>query len=282
MMSYVLNFPKSYKILRYGGLHYHFFICYLRLSQNLKIEVVEDNDKVFCDGSVFSCTLNEKQFYVDISDSDMSFWKKNNPEVPYFKYQKTDKSQERFMPLGPPICASFDRKKTESNIKRYFEVRDSFIFSPQDNILCKQRPYGNAVERRNTVKRFLSRNFKNLDLNYKMSDCMEFWESNRNALTSICVPGNRNTMIDRGQLELMGLGVCTISPELDTFLCHNQKPIPDVHYIKCSEDYSNLGEKIKMLQKDKKLSKQIGDNARDFFDTYYKPDKYLEWIIKRL
>ena len=37
-----------------------------------------------------------------------------------------------------------------------------------------------------------------------------------------------------------------------------------------------------MLQKDKKLSKQIGDNARDFFDTYYKPDKYLEWIIKRL
>lgn len=280
MEKYILKFPKSYTSLRYGGLHYQFFITYLNLLQNLQIELVDDNDRIFCDGPGFSCTLNDKQFYVDISDSDVSDWSENIPNVPYFKYQKSEKSIENSIPLAPPMCATFDGKMTKLNIHEYFIMREKFKYSPRGGILCKQRPYGNATDRRKYVKSLLVRNFpqSELDLNFQSRSSKNFWNLNSNSLVSVCVPGNRNTMVDRGQLELMGLGVCTISPKLDTIFCFNQKLIPDVHYVCCKEDYSDLVEKIKSLQNDKSISENIGKNSREFFNQYVRPDKYLKWI----
>ncbi len=287
-----LTFPKEYLNIRYSKTHFDFFISYAKLA-GYKIEFSENSpSKTFGEGIVytednwgFACCINGKQFFVNISDQyDLpiqSEYLNNFPNIKFFKYQKSERLNDNSIPLGPPICFNTFRprgRKNVNNIEGYFKLRESFVFSPKDKILCKQKPYGDAIKRRNYVKSLIRNNFKNHDLNFSALSQLDFWKISENCLASVCVPGHRNNMVDRGQLELLGLGVCTISPKLDTIFCYNKVLIPNFHYITCKDDYSDLTEKIKMLQKHKKLCKIIGNNARNFFDTYYKPEKYFEWI----
>ena len=292
MVDNILKFPKIYKTLRYGGLYYQFFLSYVENVENLKIELIEDTDEVFSHsindvnqwGNGFSCTLNDKQFIVDIKDCHLIDYTEHFPGIPYFKYQKSEKSNTQTLPLGPPMCATLGNGSvTKQNMTDYFNLRKSFVYNPEGMILCKQRKLSyKKFCRRPEIQRTISQNFSNYDVSFQKDSSLNFWKKHKGCSASVCVPGYRDTILDRGQLELIGLGVCTISPELDTILCYNQKLIPDVHYIKCKDDYSDLVDKIKMLQSDKKLCKKIGDNARDFFDTYMVPHKYLEWVKKCL
>lgn len=290
MENKVLRFPKEYSDIRYAPVHYEFFIKYAEMA-GFEVNKVEKSlnrtfgdDIVYTDGNLgFACCINKKQFYVNISDQytheSQSFYMKNFPNILYFKYQKSEILNDNSIALGPPICFnSFSNHQNMNNIEEYFKLRDSFIFSPANKVLCKQRPYGGALNRRKKVQSIIMRNFKDYDINFSQINQVGFWKTSQNCLTSVCVPGHRNNMVDRGHMELLGLGVCTISPNLDTIFCYNKMLEPDVHYIRCKDDYSDLTEKIEMIQKDKKLCKQVGDNARDFFDSYYKPEKYFQWI----
>lgn len=289
MENKVLRFPKEYNF-KYAPVHYEFFIKYAEMAGFEVVKVPNSAGKTFGDGLVFTegnwgfaCCINDKQFFVNISDHYtipiQTEYLEKFPDIPYFKYQKSERLNDNSIPLGPPICFnSFSNHKNMNNIEDYFKLRDSFIFSPGNRVLCKQRPYGGALTRRRNVQSMIMRNFKDYDINFSQTNQIGFWNTSQNCLTSVCVPGYRNNMVDRGHMELIGLGVCTVAPNLDTIFCYNKILEPDVHYIRCKDDYSDLKEKIEMLQKDKKLCKQVGDNARDFFDSYYKPEKYFEWI----
>jgi hypothetical protein len=142
-------------------------------------------------------------------------------------------------------------------------------------------PNGAATERRNLVQTLLRKRFPDSDIS---ADCdqIDFWKMHEHCLTAVCVPGATNNMVDRGHIELIGLGVCTVSPQLDTVFPHYQLLEPGKHYVRCRDDYSDLEEILVSLQKTPELCKEIGNNARQFYEEYYSPAKYWAWIMENI
>jgi hypothetical protein len=89
-------------------------------------------------------------------------------------------------------------------------------------------------------------------------------------------------MVDRGQMELIGLGVPTVSPRLTTRFVHDCLLEPGVHYIECRQDYSDLVEILQNLKDKPDYLKYVSQNAWNFFEQHYTPEKYWEWIIGNL
>jgi len=278
-----LLFPKEYIEHKYSLIHFTFFLQYFKIS-GVTVELIESTDNVFIDNEnlVFSCVLNGKQFIVDYADHHYRNWKQLYQDIPYFKFQTTTEKNSDIISLGPPIVGAKIKNLKGATMREYMRMRKYFEYSPENKILAKQLPNGAAVERRNHVHKLLLETYGNdVDTNV---DCnqWEFWEMHQTALTSICVPGATNNMADRGQTELLGLGVCTISPEIKTIFPYNKKLAPSYHYIKCKDDYSDLIDIIEKLKKNPEKAIRIGKNARKFFDKYYIPEIYVKWILKEL
>ena len=163
-------------------------------------------------------------------------------------------------------------------MREYNSVKYHYNYQPGKKILCKQLPNGAAVNRRTNVHNLLSTNFSQVDITAN-DDQLDFWKAHEDCLTAVCVPGATNNIVDRGHIELIGLGVCTISPNLETIFPYHQKLISDQHYIQCQDDYSDLVDIIKDLEKNPEKCKQIGNRARKFYEDYYTPSKYWQWIL---
>lgn len=274
-----IQFSENYRISRYADVHYYFFLEYARLA-GAKINFVPDNDKVYTGGesrAFFSCIINDSQVIVDFCD--FYDWHFKDSEVPYFKFQSTNETPIKCHPLGPPIVGI--GLNLRATMDDYFDIRKDFKFFPGDQVLCKQSPNGLAKDRRNNVQAMLVKNFPNIDIHPKGLQ-IDFWKKHEQCLAAVCVPGANNNMIDRGHMELLGLGVCTISPQLNTRLAHNKILVPNVHYIRCKDDYSDLLDIIEDLKSNKKNAKEIGENARKFFNDFWTPENYWDWILTNI
>jgi hypothetical protein len=243
------------------------------------ISLVDSSEKIFVSDEhlIFSCLVNDKQIIVDYADHSTRNWREFYPDVPYFKNQKSDYSIKSAIPLGPPMAVTHLPGIKKSSLKDYLLVREKFKYIPGQIILSKQLPYGAALERRTAVQNLLKKSFKQVDTNARVNQ-EEFWWSAETCLLSVCVPGATNNMVDRGQMELIGLGVCTISPTLTTEFAYNKMLIPNKHYIRCKDDYSDLIDIINNLIDNPTLCTEIGANARQFYDTVYTPEQYMNWI----
>jgi hypothetical protein len=135
-----------------------------------------------------------------------------------------------------------------------------------DLILNRQRPYGGALDRRNMVQQSLRDLYGN-----KVQTCLvsqaEYWQEINSCLVAVFVPGARNDMIDRGQLQYMAFGCCTISPKLNDILPGNQKIEAGIHYIQCKDDYSDLSSQIEFVRHNRDLAIVIGSNAKLLFQN---------------
>lgn len=277
-------FPSQYKKRRYGKVHIQFFVDYLKRA-GAKIELGVENEKVFSyfenekDNLIFSFLIDGMQVLIDYSDHyDRNFYNEF-PNVPIFKFQyyrKMHDGIENVFSLGPLLVY----KPGKIMINEYFNLRNTFKYIPGDIVMNMQKPAAAALQRRNDVRNLLRINERDLNLTNDL-DQLSFWKANRTCLAAICVPGARNDMLDRGQYELMGLGVCTISPVIKTILPWNSDLISGEHYVSCKDDYSNLLEKIKWCRENKQECKRIGDNVKDLFDNVSVPVKYFEWIKKK-
>lgn len=280
----ILKFPANYTSHRYSPIHYSFFLQYAKVA-GVEIQLVNPNRKIFIppkDQLFFSCTINDQQVIFDYADHSTRNWKDLNPDVKYFKFQTTANNPPEMIPLGPPMIGLMKMGPIRASLDDYNQLRRSFKYQPGQRVLCKQNPYGNALERRRLVRSMLTQAFnKATDISHDTPQ-IEFWKAHERCLVSVCVPGATNNMVDRGQMELMGLGVCTVSPRLDTLFPHYQHLIPDTHYIQCADDYSDLVEKIKELQQNKQLCREVGNNAQKFYDQYFSPIKYWNWIEMNL
>jgi hypothetical protein len=271
-------FPDQYLKQRHGFIHIKFILDYLKRCKEIDIKLVNKNDKVFIASPVISILLNGKQVLINYSDFyyNNENYQKNVPVFKFHYYKKFHDKINNIFPIGTLIVNNFQ----VSSLDDFFSIRKEFRYDPGDAIMNKQIPRNQNVKRRNKVKKIIKENFEHFDLEGN-DDQKVFWKKHENCLVAVCVPGSLNDMLDRGQNELMALGVCTISPKIKTILPYGKELIPKIDYIACANDYSDLEQKIKWCYENKDECKRIGDNARLMFDSFCVPEKYLGWLEKK-
>jgi hypothetical protein len=164
----------------------------------------------------------------------------------------------------------------------YYKLKDSIRYPILGKrILNCQKASGNALKRRGKVYKLLEKHFP-ANLDTRIVDQHSFFLKINDCLVSVCVPGYCNNMIDRGQLQYMAFGCCTISPRLPEMLPFGHSFIEDGNYVVCKDDYSDLVEKINWCSEHRSLCSWIGDNAKKMFEQSSTPQKLVEWIDSNL
>lgn len=135
------------------------------------------------------------------------------------------------------------------------------------------------IHRRHFARRLLSEKGYNLDTNSGRSS-IDFWKLSQKCCVSVHIPGSTTHCVDRGQLQLIGLGVCTISPNLYCSL-GRLRAEPNVHYVLIRDDYSDLTKKVDWCLANPKECVEIGNNAKDLFQNTCTPEAIWRYIRKR-
>ncbi len=108
-----------------------------------------------------------------------------------------------------------------------------------------------------------------------------FWRRAAGSLVSVHVPGSWRHSLDRGQHQLIGLGVCTLSPEIWTATL-DERIEPGVHYVRVRDDFSDLVEQVEWCREHRSECAAIGGRAREFFREHSTPRAIWEYVKRRL
>lgn len=261
----IIEFPK-YAGQRYYHSHYKFF---KNLSHAAGVMVREKYIKQ--DGRGFWMIYKNKKVHIDFGDHGLVA--RNLEEFPVrFRYhymQKRHDKLERCYPLTP---ISFHEWKAFETLSKRIEYN-----SRSSIILNNQIPGAAAKTRRLAVQAMLRKEYGG-SLDTSITSKKTFWLKVNNCLVSVCVPGARNDILDRGQFQYMALGACTISPELNVVLPFWSLIEPEKHYIACKPDYSDLIFLIEWCKKHREECREIGQNAKKLFQETSTPTKIWEWI----
>lgn len=205
--------------------------------------------------NAFECYVNGKKIIIDFGDSGNSI---NKADCPIFKFHYRDEHRDlkNVYPFAPISFYDWNR---------YDKILEQIEYKAEGLITSRQRPYAAAYDRRNTVQAMLKKEYGE-KFKSEMLQQDDFFFDINNILVSVCVPGYCNNMLDRAQWQYMAFGCCTISPELPEILMCDKKLIPDIHYIKCADDYSDLINIINDLKKEKAIA--VGNNAQNFFKMF--------------
>lgn len=169
--------------------------------------------------------------------------------------------------------------------KRYNELKKEIKYTcNNDVVLNVQRPYGNAKERRRHVRGLLY-------IRYRASGKLiyspyyhqeDYWKLINNCLVHVFVPGCYNNMLDRGHIQYLAFGCCTIAPRILDLLPWDKELIPGTHYIECKTDYSDVIEKVEWSKKHRDVCIEIGRNAQKLFEDSCTPEKLWQWILHNI
>ena len=105
---------------------------------------------------------------------------------------------------------------------------------------------------------------------FERTDQISYWQKAARSFVTVHVPGYCNHKLDRSQHQLFGLGVCTVSPVISTYL-GTHPPEPWEHYVPCADDYGDLIEKIEWCRAHRPQCVQIGNRAGQFFQQHSTP-----------
>jgi len=249
---------------RYFEIHYKYV---LEIFKYLKCNIKYMQDTAE-EPLGFSCYINNKPFLFDFGDS-ARINVNNNNGFPIFKFHATEKTKFDVIPF-PPV--SFYSWQT------YYELEKQIKYDPNNEIVSnRQRPYGNATERRLQVQKMLKSMLRDEFLRTNEIQQVDYWKEINELGLSIHIPGQNSNIYDRGQAQYMAFGMCTVSPYLPEILPFNTTL--DNCYIKCTDDYINLYHII--LDKPNKAVeyfKEIGDRAKKIFQNTSTPEAIGEWI----
>jgi hypothetical protein len=258
---------------RYYPIHIQYVLNMFKYM-NLDIEMVDPRTFPIRSQVAFDIFIDSKLIRFDFSDFENLNESQVNLCDVYFKfhYKNSHKKYKNVFPFTP---VNFH------NWEEYYKLDKTISYKAKGLVLNNQTPYGAAIERRTYVQTMLLKKYGN-DLLYDRKPQSEFFKLINQGLVSVCVPGARNNMLDRGQCQYMGLGACTISPLLNTRLSWDVKLVPGVHYLECKEDYSDLIDKIEWVKNNPSDAIIIGDNAKKLFKNTSTPNKQIEWIAINL
>jgi len=141
-----------------------------------------------------------------------------------------------------------------------------------------QRPGGAAKERREYVQDMLRRQYGSVVITDSVPQ-IDYWKKINNCTTHVFIPGARNDMLDRGHIQYLAFGCCSIAPRITNVLPYYGKLVPGVHYVECKPDYSDLIAKIEWIRSNREHAVEIGRNARVLFEQACTPEVLWNWIL---
>ncbi len=139
---------------------------------------------------------------------------------------------------------------------------------------------GGKTRRRRLVRELLAARYGAV-LDDTWTDLEPFWRRAAASLVTVCVPGTNNHHLDRGQHQLLGLGICTISP--DIFIAPlEDRLVRGRHYVACRDDYTDLTDCIEWCRENREACRAIGREAKQFFRSHSTPRAIWTYVGKRL
>ena len=252
-------FP-AYNAQHYWNTHYTYVLnIFKALHCQIKFEL----------NPYFVVSINGQKVLFDYADTS------DIPDCPIkiFKFHSHIYT-EKVIPFSPISFYDWEQYKTlETQIQYKGE---------SDIISYKQRAYATASIRRQKVQDILKNNFRDCLLMNHTSQ-VHYWQEINDIFLAVFVPGFCNNMLDRAALQYMGLGCPIITTEIPEYLPYYEKLIAGKHYIKCSNDYSDLVSIIKSYQTlNKHKLQEIGENAKELFQRTCTPVKIGQWIAQNL
>lgn len=255
-----------------------YYSTYVRYVINILLENSVDirYDGINIDARYFMMVNNHK-ITIDYSDHPVLEPSLFNCEA-YFKFHCRDEHllNKNVYPFAPTSFYDW---------QQYRRLREQIIYKCNNSVVLNvQRPYGNATERRNYVREILYKKYKSPNnLIYSPDYGQEdYWKLINNCLVHVFVPGCYNDMLDRGHIQYLAFGCCTISPKIVDLLPYSTKLVSGMHYIECKPDYSNLIEKIEWCKTHRDDCIEIGMNARRLFEYSCTPKRLWEWILSKV
>jgi hypothetical protein len=269
--------PVEQQFHRYYSTHHKYVLNILMRSDNSirpqPPQKFQINKKLF-----FETTMGGKRVGFDISDHENL----SITEEQLKSFHAVFKFHYARMHYDIPNIHSFSPINFYS-WNQFDDLAKHINYAPnaKKKILNNQTARAAAKERRTIVSQMLSEKYGS-EVDFSITDQIEYWKKINGSLVSICVPGARNDMLDRGQGQYMFFGACTISPRLVTRLSWDKEIIPNEHYVECKPDYSDLIDKIEWCRNNLGECKRIGDNAKSLMMSTSTPSKQIEWINKNI
>jgi len=245
----------------YWNIHFKYLLSIFEYAQ-CKISFYKRED------AAIIIKVNGKEFEFNYWDDSSKFEIKL---MPIFKYHCIEE-QDNLFTFTPVSFYDWDL---------YKRLKKEIKYKAKGLISSRQRPYGNALSRRHYVQRLLREKF-HAGFVFEQISYQSFLEEIGKCLVGVCVPGFCNNMLDRGHLQQLALGMCTISPNIPEILPFNRKLEVGVHYLRCNDKYTDLVETINWCKKNRNKCVEIGQNAKKLFEDTSTPEKLCEWIESKL
>lgn len=160
---------------------------------------------------------------------------------------------------------------------QYQILSEKISYQGRGSILNNQKPHTQNWQRRVQVRELLRKHY-GVEVDSSFTSQVEFWTKINHALVSVCVPGARIDILDRGQLQYMAFGACTISPKLYIELPFGESLLPNVHYLECAADWSDLVQKIEWARCHSDTCVRIGESAKALFRKTMTAHALFRWI----
>lgn len=254
-------------------LYYRTFVGYFKgILDYLSIPFQLDGTAEYC---YFVAKFDDKEVVFDFSD----FY--DTPAVDrykhYFKFHYSKEEHSKYENVYPFAPTSF------YDWKKYDIFKSKINYGCNSNVILNmQRPYGGAIERRTFVQKMLRERYGTMvETGHKLPQA-DYWQKINNCLVHVFVPGARNDMVDRGHIQCMAFGCCTIAPPITDVLPYDGELIPGVHYVQCRSDYSDLIEKIEWCKNNRGRCIEIGNNAKRLFERSCLPGRLWDWVLEKI
>jgi hypothetical protein len=245
-------FPEK-RNQRYWNIHYNYV---LQIFQNLNYDISYN----FV-GDAFIVNINGKDYLFDYADS----YEKLITCLPTFKFHA--RTNDTF--IFPSV--SFDSWNLYESLNTHIKYNPN-----RECIGNRQRPYGNAKDRRNAVRKLLIDKFgKKVKTEPELAQ-MDFIAEK--IKLHVHVPGWCNNMADRATLQMFAVGTPVITTNIPDLRIDGKTW--DGCYIQCKDDYSDLLDIIDNV-KDKELLK-VSEASKEAFRLNCTPkaiDQYLKTVI---
>jgi hypothetical protein len=108
-----------------------------------------------------------------------------------------------------------------------------------------------------------------------------YWNDAMTSLAAAHIPGANLHSFDRSAVELMGFGVCLISPDIWGTL-GGLRPEPQRDYLVLRDDLSDLVDVVRWCYRNRQRCREIGQRAKQFVQASLEPKRLWHYIREGL